>query len=61
VPRFKGRPQIFQPLRTVSITSPAFIVIKAASELQDKTPAINQLWQTDFNYIKVLDWVWFYL
>jgi putative transposase len=26
------------------ITSPAFIVIKAASEFKDKTTAINQLW-----------------
>nr|WP_245990295.1 IS3 family transposase [Litoreibacter meonggei] len=43
------------------ITSPAFIVIKAASEFTDKTTAINQLWQTDFTYLKVLGWGWFYL
>jgi len=43
------------------ITSPAFIVIKAANEFKDKTPAINQLWETDFTYIKVLGWGWFYL
>ena len=43
------------------ITSPAFIVIKAASELKDKTTAINQLWQTDFTYLKVFGWGWFYL
>ena len=35
------------------ITSPAFIVIKAADEFKDKTTAINQLWQTDFTYLKV--------
>jgi RNA-directed DNA polymerase len=39
------------------ITSPAFIVIKAADEFKDKTTAINQLWQTDFTYLKVTGWV----
>jgi len=43
------------------ITSPAFIVIKAASEFKDKTTAPNQLWQTDFTYLKVIGWGWFYL
>ena len=33
------------------ITSPAFIVIKAAAEFKDKTTAPNQLWQTDFTYV----------
>ena len=43
------------------ITSPAFIVIQAADEFKDKTTAINQLWQTDFTYLKVIGWGWFYL
>ena len=43
------------------ITSPAFVVIKAASEFKDKTTAPNQLWQTDFTYLKVIGWGWFYL
>lgn len=38
------------------ITSPVFIVIKAASEFKDKTTGIIQLWQTDFTYLKVLGW-----
>jgi len=43
------------------ITSPAFVVIKAADEFRDKTTAINQMWQTDFTYLKVIGWGWFYL
>jgi transposase InsO family protein len=43
------------------ITSPAFIVMKAADEFRDKTTAPNQLWQTDFTYLKVTGWGWFYL
>ena len=43
------------------ITSPAFIVIKAADEFHDKTTSPNQLWQTDFTYLKVIGWGWFYL
>jgi transposase InsO family protein len=43
------------------ITSPAFIVIKAADQFKDKTTAPNQLWQTDFTYLKVIGWGWFYL
>ncbi len=43
------------------ITSPAFAVIKAADAFRDKTTAPNQLWQTDFTYLKVIGWGWFYL
>src|SRR5512133_3709396 len=43
------------------IASPAYIVVKAADEFKDKTTAPNQLWQTDFTYLKVTGWGWFYL
>src|SRR5215216_1466810 len=43
------------------IASPAFIVIKAAEAFKNKTTAPNQLWQTDFTYLKVIGWGWFYL
>jgi transposase InsO family protein len=43
------------------ITSPAYVVIKAADEFKDKTSAPNQLWQTDFTYFKIVGWGWYYL
>ena len=43
------------------ITSPAYLPLKAADEFKDKTTAPNQLWQTDFTYLKVTGWGWFYL
>jgi hypothetical protein len=38
------------------IASPAFIVMKAADAFKDKTTAPNELWQTDFTYLKVIGW-----
>ena len=43
------------------IASPACIVVKAADEFTDKTTTPNQLWQTDFTYLKVIGWGWLYL
>jgi putative transposase len=43
------------------ITSPAFVLVKAAEAFTEQTTAPNQLWQTDFTYLKVISWGWFYL
>jgi transposase InsO family protein len=43
------------------VSSPAFIVMKASDRFANPTTAINQLWQTDFTYLKVTGWGWFYL
>lgn len=43
------------------ITTPSFRVMSAADSFHDKTTAINQMWQTDFTYFKILGWGWYYL
>ena len=43
------------------ITAPDYVVIKAAEEFTDKTTAINEMWQTDFTYFKIIGWGWYYL
>ena len=59
---FVSESSVYRVLKSYDlITSPAFIVIKAADEFKDKTTAPNQLWQTDFTYLKVIGWGWFYL
>jgi hypothetical protein len=34
------------------ITSPAYVVIKAADQFHTKTTRPNEMWQTDFTYFK---------
>jgi putative transposase len=43
------------------ITSPAFILMKAAGTFAHPTTAPNQLWQIDFTYLRVIGWGCFYL
>ena len=59
---FVSEASVYRLLKALDlIASPAYIVIKAADEFKDKTTAPNQLWQTDFTYLKFLGWGWYYL
>lgn len=43
------------------IQHPAFEVMTAADEFEQKTKRVNEMWQTDFTQFKVIGWGWFYL
>jgi transposase InsO family protein len=43
------------------ITSPAYVVVKAADQFHTKTTRPNEMWQTDFTYFKIIGWGWMHL
>lgn len=43
------------------ITSPAYIVMSASDKFTQPTKRVNELWQTDFTYLRVVHWGWYYL
>ena len=43
------------------IVSPVFAISSAEDKFQHPTRRINELWQTDFTYFKIVGWGWYYL
>lgn len=43
------------------IQVPAYDMVKAADKFRDPTVRVNQMWQTDFTYFKVIGWGWYYM
>ena len=43
------------------ITSPAYILMSASDSFRHPTKRVNELWQTDFTYLRVIGWGWYYL
>ena len=37
------------------------LVIKAADQFHTRTTRVNEMWQTDFTYFKIIGWGWMYL
>ena len=54
---FVSKSSVYCILKAVDlITAPSHVTIKAASEFHDKTVCINEMWQTDFTYFKIIGW-----
>jgi putative transposase len=58
---FVSESSVYRMLKAQDLITTGHIVIKAADEFKDKTTRPNELWQTDFTYLKVIGWGWFYL
>lgn len=59
---FISESSVYRILRDYDlVTSPADIVLSALDEFKNKTSRVNQLWQTDFTYFKIIGWGWYYL
>jgi putative transposase len=59
---FVSEATVYRLLKTHDlITSPAYVVIKAADRFHTQTTRPNEMWQTDFTYFKIIGWGWMYL
>jgi transposase InsO family protein len=43
------------------VQNPAFLMVPAKDKFENPTTKVNELWQTDFTYFKIIDWGWYYL
>lgn len=43
------------------VTSPAYVLMSASDSFRHPTTRVNELWQTDFTYFRVVGWGWYFL
>ena len=59
---FVSESTVYRLLKAMDlITSPAYILMEAADKFQHPSSHVNELWQTDFTYFKIIGWGWYYL
>ena len=59
---FLSESSVYRILKAYAlIPSPAFIVLSAGKAFRHPTHRPNELWQTDFTYLQVVGWGWYYL
>ena len=57
---FVSESTVYRLLKAVDlITSPAYILMQAADKFQHPSTCVNELWQTDFTYFKIIGWGWY--
>ena len=58
---FVSEASVFRLLKAHDLITSPLRGDEGGGKFKDKTTAPNQLWQTDFTYLKVIGWGWFYL
>ncbi len=59
---FLSESSVYRILKAADlIEGPAYILLEAGDRFQHPTRGRNELWQTDFTYLPVLSWGWYYL
>jgi len=59
---FISESSVYRILKSFDLVqSPAFHMVAAKDIFENPTTSVNELWQTDFTYFKIIDWGWYYL
>jgi len=59
---FISESSVYRILKSFDLVqSPAFMMVPAKDKFENPTTRVNELWQTDFTYFKIIDWGWYYL
>ena len=59
---FVSESSVYRILKAAGlVSSPAYALQSAKNEFQHKTTRVNELWQTDFTYFRIVGWGWYYL
>ena len=59
---FLSESSVYRILKAADlIESPAYILLQAGDRFEHPTRRCNELWQTDFTYLPVVGWGWYFL
>ena len=59
---FLSESSVYRILKAADlITSPAYVLMSASDRFKHPTELVHEMWQTDFTYLRVIGWGWYYL
>ena len=59
---FLSESSVYRILKAADlITSPAYVLMSASDRFKHPTERVHEMWQTDFTYLRVIGWGWYYL